>query len=240
MRTPFPIGGFVQIAVVSFSEDVKVPPFSELLVHLRRLFPQTNIAVWQREIVLLLTYQERSFSRKLPEDELTPILSQYNAYLAAGNGTRDYSTLFFQFSLVCQCSLLGRKLGLDNNSRIFYFEEYSTYCTIDLCAQRFFEMHHSNDIVYLIHPAIIHLTRYDKKHNNNLRDVLYYYLRNSRNLVKTAADTYMHRNTVINKINRIEELIDLDLEDDALRQRLIFSCQIIRYYEKVLNLKLNL
>ena len=36
------------------------------------------------------------------------------------------------------------------------------------------------------------------------------------------------------------ELIDLDLEDDALRQRLIFSCQIIRYYEKVLNLKLNL
>ena len=81
---------------------------------------------------------------------------------------------------------------------------------------------------------MIHLTRYDRQHNNNLRDVLYYYLLNDRNLVKTAAATYMHRNTVINKMSKIMDLIHLDLEDGNLRQRLMLSCQFIRYYEKVM------
>ena len=53
--------------------------------------------------------------------------------------------------------------------------------------------------------------------------------------VQTAAATYMHRNTVINKVNKIMELLDLDLEDGNLRQRLILSCQFIRYYENVMN-----
>ena len=114
------------------------------------------------------------------------------------------------------------------------------YCAIDLCAQRFMELHGTDDIISLVHPAIIQITRYDRQHNNNLRDILYSYLKNDRNLIKTAADTYMHRNTIINKINRVQELVNLDLEDDELRQRLLFSCQIIRYYERVLKLKLKL
>lgn len=108
------------------------------------------------------------------------------------------------------------------------------YCVIDLCVQRYLEIEGNDDVLYLVHPAVILLTRYDSQHNSNLRDVLYYYLLNDRNLVKTAAATYMHRNTVINKVNKILDLLQLDLEDGNLRQRLMFSCQFIRYYENVL------
>ena len=59
-----------------------------------------------------------------------------------------------------------------------------------------------------------------------------------RNLKKTADDLHMHRNTVLNKLKKINELVDLDFEDQRLRQRLIFSSQFMRYYEKVLELPL--
>ena len=239
-RTPYPIGAFAHIAVVTFAYDAPDPPYLELISHLRAFFPQSNMTIWQREIVLLLTYNERCFRFEFPEKELSELLSEYDVFLTIGNGTRNLSALPFLHNLALQASLLARQLNEEKGKRCFFYEEYSIYCAIDLCAQRFKELHRSDDIIYLVHPAVVHLTRYDRKHNGNLRDVLYYYLRNDRNLIKTAADTYMHRNTVINKINKILELVDIDLEDGGLRQRLMFSCQIIRYYEKVMKLELRL
>jgi len=120
--------------------------------------------------------------------------------------------------------------------RIFYHEEYSMYTVIDLCAQRYLEIDGNEDPLYLMHPAVVLLTRYDRMHNSNLNEVLYAYLLNNHNLVKTAASVHMHRNTVINKVNKIMELTNLDLEDSNLCQRLMFSCQFVRYYEKVLKM----
>ena len=92
----------------------------------------------------------------------------------------------------------------------------------------------------MIHSSIIQLTRYDAKHNSNLRDVLYHYLICDRNLVKTAAATYMHRNTVLNKITKVESMLGIDLNDARLRQKLILSCQIILYIENVLQRALGI
>ena len=110
----------------------------------------------------------------------------------------------------------------------------------DLAAQQFIKSFGHSDIIYLINPAIVELARYDKAHNAGLRDTLFYYPVNDRNLQRTAQVMFMHRNTVVNRIHKIIELTGLDLSDGELCQRLIFSCQMVRYYEDVLHLKLNL
>lgn len=51
---------------------------------------------------------------------------------------------------------------------------------------------------------------------------------------------FMHRNTVLNKLNKINEIIDDDLDNYAVRFRLTFSFMIIKYYEQVKGLTLNL
>ncbi|MBR4232605.1 MAG: helix-turn-helix domain-containing protein [Oscillospiraceae bacterium] len=239
-RTQHPADLFVRVALVTFAEDISCPPYPEVIVQLGKLFPDANITVWRNEIIMLLSYPERSFRNEVPEEELGPLLERYGAYCAVGNGTRNLSAIPILYNLTRQCLAFARQLDLEKGRRIFYFEGYANYCVIDMCAQRFIELHRNNDIIYLVHPAVIHLTRYDRSHNTNLRDVLFYYLRNERNLIKTAADTYMHRNTVINKVNRITELTGLDFEDSRLRQRLIFSCQVVIYYEKVMKLELRL
>ena len=50
----------------------------------------------------------------------------------------------------------------------------------------------------------------------------------------------MHRNTVLNKLKKIQELIQLDLSDGLLCQQLLLSCQLAEYQEKVLKQPLNL
>lgn len=239
-RMPHPIRQFAQVAVVTFSSGGGVP-YNYLIARLREFFPDINMAVHKQDIVLLFSYEERTFPREIPcAEQLEELLCRFDACFAMGNGTRNLTALAFQYALTKQAAMLARQLEPNSRRRVFFYEEYSMYCAIDLCAQRFLEVQGSDDIIYLIHPAVIHLTRYDRTHNSNLRDVLYYYLLNDRNLMKTATCTYIHRNTVINKVNKILELVDLDLEDGGLRQRLMFSCQVINYYEKIMKLELKL
>ena len=73
-----------------------------------------------------------------------------------------------------------------------------------------------------------------------LRDTLFSYLLNDSHLARTARALYMHRNTVINKLNKIVELTGIDLTDGGLCQRLTFSCQMIQYYERVMGMNMNL
>lgn len=110
------------------------------------------------------------------------------------------------------------------------------YYIIDLCAQKYMELHHHNDLIYLIHPSIIKICRYDAQHKSNLRDVLYYYLLSGCNLNRTAQAIYMHRNTILNKLNKISEIAEIPLEDGYTRHRMIMSCLIMRYYEEYIHM----
>lgn len=234
-RMPNPVEPFVQVAVITFAGGGAGVPYNYLLARLRECFPRANLAVYHKDVVILLSYRERTFRPELDDSgQLTRLLERYNGFMAVSNGTRNLDALGSNFLLAKRTALLAQALRKSCDERIFFHEDYSMYCVIDLCVQRYLEIEGNDDVLYLVHPAVILLTRYDSQHNSNLRDVLYYYLLNDRNLVRTAAATYMHRNTVINKVNKILDLLQLDLEDGNLRQRLIFSCQFIRYYENIL------
>ncbi|MCD8224146.1 MAG: helix-turn-helix domain-containing protein [Clostridiales bacterium] len=102
------------------------------------------------------------------------------------------------------------------------------------------EEHGHNDIVYLMHPSIIKLARYDVAHKTNLRDLLFYYLLCGCSLNRTASLMYMHRNTVMNKLNKINEIIGIPLDDGFVRHRLIISCLVYRYYSDYMHMTIQL
>lgn len=235
-QTPYPPKKFVRMVVVSFDLDEAHIPYNYLITRLREFFPTANMTFWDKEIVILLSYHERVFRPTLEEDQtrrLIELLDRYNGVLMFGNGTRDLEALRSIYLLAKRTLFLTRQLSRSQpQERIFYYEDFSTYTIIDLAVQRYLE-EDNVDIIYLCHPAVILLSRYDRENHTNLRDTLYAYLLNDRNLVKTANQTYMHRNTVLNKINKAISLTELDLDDSFLRQRLIFSCQLIQYYEVI-------
>ena len=57
------------------------------------------------------------------------------------------------------------------------------------------------------------LVAYDLKNNTNLVQVLERYLKNQGNVSLTAKELYLHRNTLIHRLSRISELLNVNLED---------------------------
>ena len=208
----------------------------QMLRDLAKIFPQDNFGFYKNDIVILHSMAERLLGNfDWDADALTEYLHKYEAYCGVSHATRFRNHLQTLWRLASETVHLGRIMQRDGMSDCIYaYQDYGMYYIIDLCANEFLQVHNHDDLIYLVHPAIIAICRYDNSHNTNLRDVLFYYLLSHCSLNKTAQRLYMHRNTVLNKLNKIEEITHLSIQDGYLQVYLIFSCLIMRYYERYL------
>jgi hypothetical protein len=241
---PYPIKGFLYCILIRFDEEGKKKkiPFSYIISQLEEIFEETNITVYKDEIYILHCQDERTFSDLCFDyEQLSTLLVRYNAYAGISNGSRHLNKIYTMYMLSANAIRLGVPFRrVDRNPRIFNYEDYSIYYLIDLCVQKFTQLHNHDDIIYLTHPSIIAICRYDKKHKTNLCDVLFHYLINDRSIMLTAQALYMHRNTVQNKINKISEIITIPLDNGYMQQRMIISYYIMKYYEIYMNSALKL
>ncbi len=85
----------------------------------------------------------------------------------------------------------------------------------------------STSNIEIIHPAIPKLERYDEEHGSEYMRTLWVYLRHERNLVSTAEDLGIHRNSLVYRVRRIGEILpDVDLDDPETREHLMISYRI--------------
>lgn len=70
---------------------------------------------------------------------------------------------------------------------------------------------------HLCHPDLIRLHQYDLENRTNLLTTLQSYLNCGQNATTTAAELYIHRNTLYQRMTKIESLIQSNLSDPATR-----------------------
>ena len=58
---------------------------------------------------------------------------------------------------------------------------------------------------------------------------------NNRKIDQTAKCMYMHRNTVINKLEKIRKITHLDLDDSNIQLDLMLSILVIEHYQQSLS-----
>lgn len=62
-----------------------------------------------------------------------------------------------------------------------------------------------------------------RKNSDGHLNILKVYLRNNMNIAQTSRDLYMHRNTLLYRLNRINEELGLDLDDPNVRLQIMVS-----------------
>ena len=207
-------------------------PAEKAVQVIQQYFPQARIFADQREVVVLQDLEEQVFGKNLPE-ALEADLAGQELLLCAGNGFSHLDQLRSVYLMTDQMMRLVRKLRMEGEY-LFYLEDYQNMMILDNSVKEFMRQNGTENIIYLTHPAVARLRKYDEEHGTELRQVLYHYLRYDGSIQKTAAAMYMHRNTIQNKLKKINELAPVDLHDGLLCERLLLSCQLLEYQEKIL------
>ena len=86
----------------------------------------------------------------------------------------------------------------------------------------------SPQISKYIHPDVPYLIRYDRQNHTLYAITLYWYLFYSCNYTDAANQLHLHRNTLIYRVSRIEQLISANLADINERQLLLLSLLLLK------------
>ncbi len=235
----FPIGRFFTTIVV-FPDDQRADyPMLAIVNHLRRFFPGQNISVHNNVAVVLLCRDSFFFADdEIDTGRFEALLEKINCSAAVNNTISNWANLLANYKLslsIMHISLTMNRGSKDPSRRIFRFEEYGTFFIINLCQQALERLGlDDSTLIYIGMPALTTLAIYDSLHDDNLVGVLYQYLLNDKNAIRTGQALYMHRNTVRKKLSIIKDIMHIDIDNPALHFRLLFSCLLLQYYRDYL------
>lgn len=81
----------------------------------------------------------------------------------------------------------------------------------------------ATDVTEMLHPAIEAIRAYDAKNQTNLLHTLDVYLLNDCNAQHCGRLLFLHRNSLVYRIHRIQEIAGIDLSDPDERSYLRLS-----------------
>ena len=127
---------------------------------------------------------------------------------------RFTSFLDFPSQFSCLCDLVDSQdlASYEGVSRVVYSDSLFPHRLAQACDRRLpvdFETQLLRD--------------YDANHGTEYAKSLYTFLLHERNYVTSSASLYLHRNTLRNRIEKINDMLDIDLDDPIVRLRLIVS-----------------
>ncbi len=239
---PYPCKPYIRCAIVTFRGEQPKASYNLLLNRLAQLMPRTNMTIWDNAIVILLSSDTQEYKNITGDylDDWNDLLEEFHAQALISNSSRFHDAFRIIYYLNARLSRILARMEISGpRENILFYDDYILYLVMDMAAEQFKHTLGSNDIIQLCAPAVFTLTYYDQQHHTNLRNVLFHYLHNDGSVSKTAEALYMHRNTVLNKLKKIQELCPLDLENGISMEILMFSCQLVKYYEEYMHLELR-
>ena len=150
--------------------------------------------------------------RKSMEDE--------DGKIMIGNGFSDWGKKEENRQL--QWQVLNMAVRQKQKEQVLLVENYSHELAISCISENL-----GQENIYLEELEILKEEALeDRKTGKELYKTLYWYLRMKRNVAQTAARLRIHRNTLLPRIARINELLDLDEKDGMECERILMGMEI--------------
>lgn len=186
---------------------------------IENLFPKAKTLLYNGEIIAVIC-KENSVPL-LPEElnELQIICSEHGLYAGLSNSFTDISLLKEYYKQALRALELG--VSLDHSPQLFIYDSYYLRHLSHIFSQK-------ESLQTFCHPIIQKLLDYDTLHESNLAKTLYTYLIYERNLAAAAKSLFIHRNTLVYRMKKIDQMVSIDYNNPAERQYMILSYELYK------------
>jgi hypothetical protein len=228
-RLPVPYQGPFRIGLIQSEIDTKIKS-SQIMNQIRACCPVSNYGVFlygTYVIVLFRDWNSADVKEMATFDDdwnsLSTTLQMNKAHMGVSLEFQDCSKFHVGYRQALAAVNCGRSKFPGKATYM-----YSKFYLDDML------IHYSEKIP--IEDVYVHyLDRLLDDGNNVCSNIklLYYYLCSERNLSLTASTVHMHRNSVIYRIQKIKDILSLDLDDPDVRLRLMISIKIMGMINRI-------
>ncbi len=92
----------------------------------------------------------------------------------------------------------------------------------------------------LLHPSVLSLYQQDMDDRSDNLETLYIYLLHERSYLKASKLMNLHRNSIVYRVGRVQEMFPMDLDDETVRNYILFSYEMLKRMEKDASLRSTL
>lgn len=194
------------------------------LQHVRNLFDNRlsntkSVIFGENQLVIVFCLGRRMNLSQSDYEKVELICDAQQLYAGISNQFSDILELYSYY----QQALRAIEIGTLHNEmpQLYRYDNYYMHHMLGLFTQR-------ESAKTFSHPAMQKLLSYDAEHDTVLAMTLAEWLRCERNASVAAEKLKVHRNTLINRLRKVDQVVDLNYEDAALRQYLILSYDLSR------------
>jgi hypothetical protein len=181
--------------------------FSSLQRELSKRFMDGITTRHENRVVLLTWSSEKNICEKVKA-----ICQKINQNIAVSFGISNV----FHDVLYCNYYLIQAKYALSNS-------DASVVAFSSVAVKSIFQVNDITVRYHFRHPAVFALEKLDQENKTELVRTLRTYLECERSIKKAAEKLYVHRNTILYRIDQIRNMELFDLENDGERQYLLVS-----------------
>jgi DNA-binding PucR family transcriptional regulator len=200
-------------------DDYSVRAIAFVIDILKTLSPYYRISVYDKNIIILNALSEQKYDVDVVNSKLNRLekfLSKYSAYMGMSGKFHGLQYVADEYTKTTAAISIGKKLDKASSKRIFWYKDYNVYHMISICSEKI-------NSESLFSRKIFKLMESDRKNDTDNINILKVFLENDRNASQTSKIVKLHRNSVLYRINQIEEILGESLDSPEFRMRLMLA-----------------
>ncbi len=190
------------------------------LTYFQNFFLNSSTVVMNnRSLVTIVSTDDDMYAFEGHLYGLAAFLEKEDMVLCCSNGVKDIRDISLAYKQTQKCMQL---LNLDTlkHSRIKMYYKFALRHMYQLVSVE-------QELINFCHPAVTILMEYDKEHGTEYLRTLFVYLKNSQQLNKTSEELHVHRNTLAKRLEKLESLIFIDMQNGTEMAHLIVSLEML-------------
>lgn len=176
--------------------------------------------IYKNNIILLITQKRKEAMSKSSLELLIKFLNKNNVVGGLSRCFHDITKIQEHYTQSIKAIELG--IRLNHNSVIYSYNDYAPYHIMELVSP-------IKNLKDFCDPKIFDLIDYDNKNNTNYSLSLYVYLSNGNKAIKSAEILKIHRNTMDYHIHKINEIMNININNSHTAYSLYYSFNILEY-----------
>lgn len=211
---------FCCLTVVTESEFLTDEQLAHALTELNQIITSSKGIIYNGSILLIINTQSNKLFNSTTTNALRDFLDNKKLFA----GLSRFSARILDIPELYSQAVHAIKIGSSVNpqKRFYPYSEFSLFAFYDDCLQ-------NDNIKNYYHPALDILNAYDEKNHTDLMITLRHYVNNRNNQVKTASQLYIHRTTLLHRVKKIEEVMNVDLDDPDTNFHILLSFRLSEY-----------
>jgi len=210
------------IITFTASADMKIPIISILdIKQINDIFPDALISVYEEHIVIIIRCTDKQQPHGKKKQQLEQFLKK--DIMLRGGVSMVFNNFMRLRYYYTQSKFAAAQYKPSLSPAICIYEDYQAdhvLQTLSLGA----------DLRCFCHPDILSLWESGNESRRDLVQCLYHYFLNGRNISATADAIHIHRNTLIYRLSKAEEILNIDIKQTSPKQAFLFiiSCLIVQ------------